>query len=110
MRKPEKHIFICVNRRPPEDPKGCCADKGSTGIAKKFKDELESCGLRGKIKVNTTSCLGPCRYGPNMVIYPEDVWYCGIKMSDVEEIINEHIVNNRVVKRLLLPEKAFEKR
>lgn len=109
MPKPEKHIFICVNRRPPEDPKGCCADKDSIDFAKKFKEEVKARGLKGRVRVNTTSCLGPCGYGPNMVIYPEDVWYCGLKMHDINEIIDQHLVGNKVVKRLLLPLEAFDK-
>ncbi len=107
MKKPEKHIFICVNRRPPGDPKGCCADKGSIEIAQKFKDEIKARGLKGAVRVNTTSCLGVCSYGPNMVIYPENVWYGGFTLQDVEEIITGHIVGGRVVKRLLLPPEVF---
>ena len=108
VKKPEKHIFICINQRPPGDPKGSCADKGSIDFAKKFKDEINLRGLKGKVRVQTTSCLGVCSYGPNMVIYPEDVWYCGFTLQDIEEIITGHIVNGRVVKRLLLPRQAFD--
>jgi (2Fe-2S) ferredoxin len=54
----------------------------------------------GKVRVNQSGCLDRCEEGPVMVVYPEAVWYTYVDQSDVDEIIDEHIVNGRVVERL----------
>jgi (2Fe-2S) ferredoxin len=109
MGKPEKHIFVCVNRRSPGHPKGCCAERGGIELAEAMKKEVEYRGLKNRVKVHTSSCLGPCLYGPNMVVFPDDVWYGRVKKEDIAGIISGHIEHNRIVKKLLVPEEAFEK-
>ena len=54
------------------------------------------------VKVNTTNCLGPCRSGPTLVVYPEGVWYGGLQVGDVAEIVREHLVGGRPVARCML--------
>lgn len=97
----ERHIFICVNERPPDNPKGSCAPKGSQAIASKFKEELHKRGLKGRFRANKSLCLDLCELGPTVVIYPEGVWYKHVKLEDVEEIIESHVIGGRPVERLL---------
>ena len=104
----EKHIFICENKREPGHPRGCCSEKGSIEIRKKFKDRLKELGLNSKIRTNSSGCLDGCEFGPTVVIYPEQVWYGGVKLEDVEEIIQSHIINNHPVERLKIKDKRFE--
>ncbi|MEK7727969.1 MAG: (2Fe-2S) ferredoxin domain-containing protein [candidate division KSB1 bacterium] len=96
----EKHIFICTNQRPLDNPKGCCASKGSEAIAAKFKEELHKRGLKGKMRANKAGCLDMCELGPTVVVYPEGVWYKHVALEDIEEIIESHLVGGRPVDRL----------
>jgi (2Fe-2S) ferredoxin len=107
MSRFEKHIFICENQREKGNPKGCCADKGSKEIIELFKKRIKELGLNQKIRVNRSGCLDACEFGPSIVIYPEQTWYGGLKESDVEEIIQSHIINNKPVFRLLIKDKRF---
>ncbi len=100
----EKHIFICTNQRPPDNPKGCCAAKNSEAIAAKFKEELHKRGLKGKMRANKAGCLDMCELGPTVVVYPEGVWYKQVKLEDVEEIIDAHLIGNKPVERLRMVE------
>ncbi|MBI5730308.1 MAG: (2Fe-2S) ferredoxin domain-containing protein [Ignavibacteriales bacterium] len=109
MSRFEKHIFICENKREAGHPKGCCADKGSSGIRELFKKRLKELGLNTKVRANSSGCLDACAFGPSVVVYPEQIWYSGIKIEDVEEIIQSHIINNRPVERLFIKEKRFLK-
>ena len=104
MPKFEKHIFICGNHRPPDHPRGSCDPEGRAELQKLFKQKLAERGLKGKVRANQSGCLDQCEHGPNLVIYPEGAWYGGVTLSDVEEIIESHVVGGRPVERLLLPD------
>ncbi len=97
-----RHIFICTNRRRDDDPKGSCAQKGSESIRELFKKELKARGLKTKVRANASGCLDACSHGPNVVIYPEGVWYGSVKEEDVAEIIERHIIGGEVIERLLI--------
>jgi (2Fe-2S) ferredoxin len=109
MKRYEKHIFICENKREKDDPKGCCFDKGSHELKEKFKERIKELGLKSLVRANTSGCLDACQFGPSIVVYPEQVWYGGVTLNDVEEIIQEHIINNRPVERLFIKHPAFNK-
>ena len=102
--KPQKHIFVCVNERPIESPKGDCTRRGGKALLDALRGEIFERGWQKRIKVTKVQCLGPCVEGPNMVIYPEGVWYRGVSVEDVKTILTEHIENDTVIERLLLPE------
>jgi len=103
-----RHIFICTNRRKDDDPKGSCAQKGSEEIRELFKKELHNRGLKALVRANKAGCLDVCEHGPNVVVYPEGVWYCRVRAEDVAEIIEKHIVGGEVVERLLLPDPRYK--
>jgi (2Fe-2S) ferredoxin len=98
----EHHVFVCTNRRTPSDPKGCCVEKGSEEVHALFKAEVARRGLRGRVRVNSAGCLDACALGVSVVIYPEAVWYGGVKPEDVNEIIEQHLIVGRPVERLLM--------
>src|SRR5215467_6429466 len=100
----ERHVFICVNRREPGNPKGCCAEKGSEAVRDEFKRLLHERGLKGRMRANNAGCLDQCARGVSVVVYPEQVWYGGVTVDDVPEIVEEHLVHGRVVERLLMPD------
>ena len=97
-----KHLFICVNERSKDDPRGCCTQRGSADLIDCAKKKIHEMGLKGKVRVNKAGCLDACKYGPTVVVYPEDVWYSPKTIEDMEEIIAEHVLNDRVVERLTI--------
>jgi (2Fe-2S) ferredoxin len=109
MKRYEKHIFICENKRDPEDPRGCCSARGSLLLKEIFKKRIKELGLKSYVRANTAGCLDACEFGPSIVVYPEQIWYGGVKPDDVEEIIQSHIINNKPVERLLIKHPNFNK-
>jgi (2Fe-2S) ferredoxin len=102
MPKFEHHIFICANQRPAGNPRGCCDSDGLGSLQLAFKQELSRRGLKGTVRANKAGCLDQCEHGPTVVVYPEEVWYGGVKAEDVTEIIESHIINKIPVTRLML--------
>ncbi len=98
----DKHIFICTNQRAPETSRKSCGEAHGLVIEDAFKKKLKELNLPIKVRVQKSGCLSICVFGQTMVIYPEGVFYVGVELSDVEELINEHIINNRIVERLRL--------
>ena len=96
----QHHVFICTNRRDPDNPKGCCATKGADAVRDEFKRQLHDRGLKGRIRANAAGCLDQCSRGVSVVVYPEQVWYGGVKVEDVTEIVEQHLVNGNPVERL----------
>ena len=94
------HVFFCCNQRPPGE--GCCNALGASEMQTYAKDRISQLKMKGagKVRINKAGCLDRCDQGPVMVIYPEAVWYTYVDKDDVEEIIQEHLVNGRVVERL----------
>ena len=98
----DKHIFICVNQRPEGAPRKSCGEAHGMEIVEAFKKKLKERNLPIKLRAQKSGCLDICDFGQTLVIYPEGVFYVGVSLNDVDEIIEEHIVNNRVVERLKL--------
>ena len=105
----EKHIFICINQRPPESAKGCCGDNGAT-VRIAFVQELAKHGLKNKVRANKSGCLDLCSYGPSVVIYPAGIWYKGVSPEDVSEIVETSIIGDNIVSRLQLSNDDFLER
>ena len=101
-----KHIFICNNERDADNPKGCCSLAGSPALLDYIKKRVHELGLKGIVRVNKAGCLDACQYGPSMVVYPDETWYAPRSTEDMEEILQEHIQNDRIVDRLVI---QFEK-
>ena len=96
------HVFFCLNQRP--NGEACCQDKGAETAFDHMKARVKKLGLSGesKVRINRSGCLDRCGEGPIMVIYPEAVWYTFVDNDDIDEIVESHLVNNQVVKRLLV--------
>lgn len=109
MKRFEKHIFVCENKRPEGHPRGCCADKNSVEIRAMFKKRLKELGLSTEIRANAAGCLDACEHGVTVVVYPEQTWYGKVTIDDVEKIIQEHLINNNPVERLRIKDKKFNK-
>jgi (2Fe-2S) ferredoxin len=94
------HVFFCVNRR--DAPEACCACHDAEKMREHAKSRMKALGLHGagKVRINSSGCLDRCEEGPCVVVYPEGVWYTYVDEKDIDEIIDEHLVNGRVVERL----------
>ena len=108
MAKPEKFVFVCTNERPEGHPKGSCIGRGSAEVLGLVRD------LQGEkdlvhFKVVATGCLEPCLAGPTVVVYPDNVWYGGVTLEDVETIIDSHLVGGKPVEFLMLDDEDFER-
>ncbi len=102
MKPYDIHIFVCVNRRDPSDPRGCCAAKDSETLRDYFKQAVKDKGVPGRVRVNQAGCLDQCRFGPSVVIYPAGVWYTVRTIEEVDTIIEEHLLRGTPVERLRL--------
>ena len=109
MKRFNKHIFICENKRPEGHPRGCCYDKGSAEIREYFKLRLKELGLNSEIRANGSGCLDACEFGASLVVYPEQIWYGAVTKDDVDEIIQSHIINDNPVKRLKITHPRYNK-
>ncbi len=94
------HILVCSGT-------GCHAS-GSMALKDALEAEIVRAGLDKEVKIVETGCFGFCRFGPNMMVYPEGVFYCGVHEEDVAELVEEHIVKGRVLERLLYKEPATD--
>ena len=101
------HVFVCNGKS--------CSAVGSADVKAAFEKELEARGLRqgkeskgrnpmGEIVLTDCGSVGFCSIGTAVLVYPEGVWYAQVQAKDVHEIIEEHLVNGRVVTRLALIE------
>jgi len=102
----QRHIFMCTNVRPEGHPRGCCMARAAAmgGVEKVrgyAREKARQLGIEG-IRLNAAGCLDRCEYGPNMVIYPEGVWYRYESTQDIDEILETHVKNGGRVERLML--------
>jgi (2Fe-2S) ferredoxin len=102
--KYQRHVFVCINERTADHPKGCCKAKGGVEVRDALKAELTKRGLSKVIRANNAGCLDQCEYGVSVVVYPEQVWYGGVTVGDVNEIVEKHLIGGEPVTRLLMPE------
>lgn len=97
----DKHVFFCVNQRPAGED--CCNNHDAQAARDYVKDRVKQLGIsteKNQVRINSAGCLGRCELGPVLVVYPEAVWYTYVDRSDLDEIIEEHIRNGRIVERL----------
>ena len=90
------HVLICGGTG--------CTSSHSPEIREAMERELIANGLADEVKVVQTGCFGLCALGPIMIVYPEGTFYSKVEVSDIPEIVSEHLVKGRIVKRLVYNE------
>ena len=88
-----KHVLICGNAD--------CADAGSITLIATLRRLLKATGREKEIRVTKTSCMGRCGEGPTVAVYPDGIWYRGVKEADAKELVEEHLLGDRLVSRLV---------
>ena len=91
----ETHVFVCTTG---DD---CPKDGDVEGIVKQLRAEVLKAGRQQDIRINKSGCFSQCGHGPMIVVYPENVWYSGVKPSDLQEIVQSHILGGKPVERLV---------
>ena len=96
------HVFFCTNLR--ENGEQCCEQCNASGIRSYAKARIKELGMSGagRVRINTAGCLDRCAQGPVLVVYPEETWYSYVDRSDIDEIIEQHLINGNIVERLLI--------
>ena len=99
----QRHIFFCLNQR--ENGEAACAQQGAQAGFDRCKSRVKAERLAGPggVRVNKAGCLDRCAGGPVAVVYPEAVWYTFVDEHDIDEIVESHLKNGKVVDRLVLP-------
>jgi (2Fe-2S) ferredoxin len=101
MPKRLHYLFVCINRRPDDNPKGCCAAKGSEEVYKALKAEVAARGLaKVEVRVCTSSCLDECATGITILVEPDHFFYRRVALADVPEIVHG-LATGRRVERLV---------
>ena len=94
------HVLVCGGTG--------CTSSHSAEIIEKLEQALKAKGLENEVKVIKTGCFGLCALGPVMIVYPEGCFYSEVKVEDVPEIVEEHLLKGRMVKRLLYEETVHQ--
>lgn len=95
----QKHIFFCANKKANDTGCGFLGGEESFNFTKMYLQSLDQWG-EGKIRASKSGCLGRCVDGPVCVVYPDGIWYTYIDETDLKQIIDDHLLSNRVVDRL----------
>jgi len=101
----KRHLFVCTNERKSGHPRGCCLEKSSLEILKRFKKEVKEKGLKAEVRAQRAGCLDTCEFGPSVVVYPENIWYAKVTLEDVSRIVEEHLIAGKPVESLRMPGK-----
>ncbi len=90
------HVLVCGGTG--------CTSSGSMKLVDEFEEQIKKNGLEKEVKVVKTGCFGLCALGPIVVVYPEGAFYSRVKKEDIAEIVSEHLLKGRIVKRLVYSE------
>lgn len=96
----QRHVFFCTNQR--DDGQPCCGAHDAVAAQKHAKRRLKELDMNGpgKVRANQAGCLDRCAEGPVLVVYPEGVWYTYVDTSDIDEIVERHLIGGEIVERL----------
>jgi len=94
------HVLVCTGTG--------CTSSHSPKIIEEFEKHLKANKLDNEVKIVRTGCFGLCAEGPIVIVYPEGAMYTMVKPEDVKEIVEEHLLKGRLVKRLLAGNKELK--
>jgi sirohydrochlorin ferrochelatase/(2Fe-2S) ferredoxin len=88
-----KHVLVCTNAD--------CADRGSISLLDELRRQLKDAGIERDIRVTRTGCMGRCGEGPTVVVYPDGIWYRGVRREDAGVLLSDHLLGDKLVARLV---------
>ncbi|MGB8364089.1 MAG: (2Fe-2S) ferredoxin domain-containing protein [Rhizomicrobium sp.] len=97
----KRHVFACFTQRPPNHPRGSCGAQGAQPLWERLGKHLEAEQLTDT-GFTSSGCLGFCNAGPLMVVYPEGIWYRPATPEDIDEIVDSHLKQGKLVERLVV--------
>jgi (2Fe-2S) ferredoxin len=89
----KKHVLVCGNVD--------CAERGSLSLIDELRRLIKQAGIAADVRVTRTGCMGRCGEGPTLVVYPDGVWYRGVDAKDAASLVDDHLVGDRIVARLV---------
>jgi len=89
------HVFVCTSG---DD---CPTKANVEDFVKYLRGEVVKAGRQRDVRINKAGCFSQCGHGPMIVVYPENVWYAGVKQEDLQEIAQSHILGGKPVARLV---------
>ncbi|MGH7313573.1 MAG: Rieske 2Fe-2S domain-containing protein [Candidatus Rokuibacteriota bacterium] len=90
----DRHVFVCTSGE-------TCPTQGDVErYVKLLREGVKHAGQQADVRINKAGCFSQCGHGPMVVVYPENVWYAGVKESDLGEILKSHIAGGQPVERL----------
>jgi (2Fe-2S) ferredoxin len=92
VRDYDAHVLVCNG--------GDCKKRGSKDVRKTLKYELRERGMARDVRIDSVDCLGLCKHGPNVVVYPARTWYLGLGTGDVPEVVERHLGSGEPVEHL----------
>jgi (2Fe-2S) ferredoxin/SAM-dependent methyltransferase len=92
------HVFVCDQQKPEGVP--CCSARGSAKTLEALRGEIAARHLGDQVQITVCGSVGVCERGPNLIVYPEGVWYSGVQPADVPELVETHFQQGRVLERL----------
>ena len=92
MRDYDAHVLVCKG--------GDCKKRGSKDVRNALKSELRAQSMHRDVRIDSVDCLGLCKHGPNLIVYPGGTWYLGVTENDAPEVVREHLVNGEPVEHL----------
>lgn len=95
----DPHIFMCTNRRPDDHPRGSCGARDGEALRQYLREKLKSANVENA-RANMAGCMDQCENGPVLVIYPEGIWYRASSKTDIDRIVEQHLVSGKIVTEL----------
>ena len=83
----EKIIFVCTNQRA-EGERVCCMSGGGCELRDRLKAMVKARQLRSKVRVSQSGCMDRCEDGPNIMVFPDNVWFSRVTEADLEAILD----------------------
>ncbi len=81
-------VLVCTNVKN-DETKPCCGRKDGEAIFTNIREEIRSKNLSDVVRVSKTGCLGKCVNGPNIIVYPDGIWYSEVRLEDIKDIIGD---------------------
>ena len=92
MRDYDAHVLVCKG--------GDCKKRGSKDVRNALKSELRAQSMHRDVRIDSVDCLGLCKHGPNLIVYPDGTWYLGVTEYDVPKVVQTHLLNGEPVEHL----------